>query len=129
MTRLAGRSGGARHSAYNAGMRSRLLLLAATCLPCTALAQVNATSDYLARMDADGDGRISVLEFQDWMTYAFDARDTDRDGVLAPAEQPGGKGQPITRTQHRDRLAATFRKQDTNGDGFLSAKELAAPPQ
>ena len=94
-----------------------------------AFAQVNATSDYLARMDTDADGRVSLSEFLDWMSYAFDARDANRDGVLSADELPGGKGQAITRVQHRERLAATFRKQDVNRDGFLSAKELAAPPQ
>lgn len=107
----------------------RSYVLLATLLPAIALAQVNATSDYLARMDTDADGRVSVYEFMDWMSYAFDARDANRDGVLSADELPGGKGQAITRVQHRERLAATFKKQDVNRDGFLSAKELAAPPQ
>jgi Ca2+-binding EF-hand superfamily protein len=101
----------------------------AALLPTMALAQVNATSDYLARMDADADGRVSVGEYLDWMSYAFDARDANRDGVLGADELPGGKGRAITREEHRERLAATFRKQDVDRDGFLSAKELAAPPQ
>lgn len=98
-------------------------------LPATGFAQVNATSDYLARMDGDGDGRVSQGEYLDWMSYAFDARDSNRDGVLTADELPGGKGQAITRQQHRERLAATFKKQDVDRDGSLSAKELAAPPQ
>jgi len=98
-------------------------------LPVVALAQVNATSDYLARMDSDQDGRVGPSEFLDWMSYAFDARDGNRDGVLSADELPGGRGQSITRDQHRERLSATFKKQDTNGDGYLSARELAAPPQ
>ena len=97
--------------------------------PAISHAQVNATSDYLARMDGDGDGRVSQIEYLDWMSYAFDARDGNRDGVLTADELPGGKGQAITREQHRERLAATFKKQDLNRDGSLSAKELAAPPQ
>ncbi|HEX7802151.1 MAG TPA: hypothetical protein VF471_05290 [Pseudoxanthomonas sp.] len=97
--------------------------------PLPVLAQVNATSDYLARMDGDGDGRVSQAEYLDWMSYAFDARDLNRDGVLAADELPGGKGQAITRQQHRERLAATFGKQDIDKNGYLSAKELAAPPQ
>ena len=107
--------------------RSGFIVLAL--LPCLAQAQVDATSDYLARMDNDGDGRISLTEYLDWMSYAFDARDGNRDGVLTADELPGGKGQAITRTQHRERLAATFNKQDVNRDGHLSARELAAPPQ
>jgi Ca2+-binding EF-hand superfamily protein len=55
--------------------------------------------------------------------------DRDRDGTLAANELPGGRGQPVSRAQHRDRLAATFHRQDRNGDGFLDARELAAPPR
>ena len=80
-------------------------------------------------MDADADGRISMVEYQDWMSYAFDAMDADRDGVLTTAEQPGGRDKPLTRDEHRARLAERFRRQDLNRDGWLSAKELAAPPQ
>jgi Ca2+-binding EF-hand superfamily protein len=98
-------------------------------LPVAALAQVNATRDYLARMDSDQDGRVGPSEFLAWMSYAFDARDSNRDGVLSPDELPGGRGQAITRDQHHERLTAIFKKQDTNGDGYLSARELAAPPQ
>lgn len=110
-------------------MRHFLMLSLLAGLPICAQAQVNATGDYLARMDTDADGRVSQIEFLDWMSYAFDARDRDRDGVLSADELPGGKGQPISREQHRERLAATFRKQDRNGDGYLDARELAAPPQ
>ena len=95
----------------------------------TAHAQVSATSDYLARMDADHDGRVSLVEYQDWMSYAFDAMDRNRDGVLSPDELPGGTGKPVTRAEYRARIAATFNKQDRNRDGSLDARELAAPPQ
>ncbi|MXV33767.1 MULTISPECIES: EF-hand domain-containing protein [unclassified Xanthomonas] len=90
---------------------------------------IDSTASYLQRMDRDGDGRVSLDEYLAWMSYAFDARDRDHDGVLSPAELPGGRGPPITRTQHIATLTARFRKQDTNGDGYLSARELAAPPQ
>ena len=98
-------------------------------LPLVAGAQVQRTDEYLQRIDANGDGRVDLGEYQDWLTYAFDGMDRDRDGMLSAAEQPGGKGQPLTREQHRARLAERFRKQDANRDGFLSAKELAAPPR
>ena len=106
-----------------------LLLLLGYALPMLANAQVQRTGDYLSKMDRDGDGKVSLAEYQDWLTYAFDGMDRDRDGMLSAAEQPGGKGQPLTREQHRARLAERFRKQDANRDGFLSARELAAPPQ
>ena len=106
-----------------------LLLLLGYALPMLANAQVQRTGDYLSKMDRDGDGKVSLAEYQDWLTYAFDGMDRDRDGVLSPSEQPGGKGQPLTREQHRARLAERFRKQDANRDGYLNARELAAPPQ
>lgn len=88
-----------------------------------------ASGDYLSRMDHDGDGKVSVVEYQDWLSYAFDGMDRDRDGVLSAAEQPGGRGQPLTREAHRARLAERFRRQDVDRSGYLDAKELAAPPQ
>ena len=110
-------------------VRRRAWALSLLLLPAVAWAQVNATSDYLARMDGDGDGRVSLAEYQDWMSYAFDARDRNGDGVLGADELPGGKGQPITRQQHRERLADRFARQDLDRNGFLSARELSAPPQ
>lgn len=87
------------------------------------------TGDYLSRMDTDGDRRISLLEYQEWLTYAFDGMDRNRDGVLTPDEQPGGRGKAITRDAHRARVAERFGRQDIDRSGFLDAKELAAPPQ
>ena len=106
----------------------------ACALPAMASAQVQRTDaasieNYLSKMDADRDGRASLVEYQDWLSYAFDGMDANRDGVLSPAEQPGGKGAALTRVEHRARIAERFRKQDANRDGFLSTKELAAPPR
>jgi len=92
-------------------------------------AQVADTGSYLQRMDTDGDGRVSVEEYVQWMLYAFERMDRNGDGVLSPDELPGGKGSPITREQQRQTLVQRFHKQDANGDGYLSAKELAAPPR
>ncbi len=94
-----------------------------------AVAQVLESSDYLMRMDLDGNGRVSLGEYQDWLSYAFDAMDRDRDGALSLAELPGRRGKPISRDQHRATLAAAFERQDANRDGALSARELAAPPR
>jgi hypothetical protein len=104
-----------------------MLCVAGCALP--ALAQMRVTGDYLARMDANRDGRIALVEYQDWLSYAFDAMDRNHDGLLSPAELPGGRGKPVGRGDHRARLAAAFARQDRNHDGFLDAGELAAPPR
>lgn len=90
---------------------------------------VQAASSYLARMDTSDDGRVSLVEYQAWMGYAFDAMDRDHDGVLSPAELPGGHGAALTRNAHRARLAAVFARQDRDRDGFLDLSEFAAPPR
>jgi hypothetical protein len=120
---------GTRTNAGPARKRAGLVVCAAllACLPATA--QVRGSGDYLARMDADRDGRVALAEYQDWLSYAFDAMDRDRDGRLAPGELPGGRGREVTREEHRAKLAAAFARQDANADGFLDARELAAPPR
>jgi Ca2+-binding EF-hand superfamily protein len=101
------------------------LLLA--CVP--AGAQVQDTHQYLQRMDSDGDGRVSPDEYLQWMLYAFDRMDRNADGVLEAAEQPGGRGKPISRYEQRQVILARFARQDANNDGYLSARELMAPPR
>lgn len=93
------------------------------------MAQIQRSSDYLERMDGDRDGRVSLAEYQRWLSYAFDAMDRNHDGVLVPAELPGGHGRRIERSAHMTALAAAFARQDGDRDGFLSARELAAPPR
>jgi hypothetical protein len=103
--------------------------MALVLLPAAAGAQVTATDQYVARMDADADGRVALSEYQAWMGYAFERMDRNRDGTLTPDELPGGRGKPVSLADHRQTLAAAFGRQDANRDGFLSARELAAPPQ
>ncbi|WP_331716767.1 calcium-dependent protein kinase 21 [Stenotrophomonas sp. MMGLT7] len=80
-------------------------------------------------MDRDGDGRVGLEEYLAWMSYGFDQRDRNGDGVLDGDELLGGRGQPVTRLQHRAALAERFHRQDADGDGYLSARELLAPPR
>ena len=118
--------------AYNPAMSAiRPACLLVLCLSGAPLvhAQVNATGDYLAQMDKDGDGRVSLAESQAWMSYAFEGMDRNRDGTLSADELPGGRGKPITREAHLAQLAERFRRQDVDRDGFLGEKELAAPPR
>lgn len=110
-----------------------ILRLAACGVACAlalpATAQMQRSGDYLLKMDADRDGRIALDEYQHWLGYAFAGMDHDHDGVLLSAEQPGGRAAPLSLAEHRARIAARFRKQDVDRDGFLDARELAAPPR
>ncbi|KRG46875.1 calcium-dependent protein kinase 21 [Stenotrophomonas panacihumi] len=109
--------------------RSSCWVLGLALLAGSAHAQVTDSGEYLKRMDTDGDGRVSLAEYLAWMSYAFDQRDRNGDGVLSADELPGGRGKPVTREEHIATLTARFKKQDANGDGWLSAKELLAPPR
>jgi hypothetical protein len=105
------------------------LVCAASSFAALAAGPVTSSGDYLARMDVDGDHRVSLAEFQAWMGYAFERMDANRDGVVSTAELPGGRGKAISLAEHRAALAERFAKQDRNHDGVLDARELAAPPQ
>ncbi len=107
----------------------RLPVLLAALLPWAAPAQVHDAGDYLRRMDLDGDGRVAPDEYQRWMLYAFERMDRNGNGVLEPEEQPGRRGKPITRAQQTQVILERFAKQDANGDGYLSTRELMAPPR
>lgn len=108
----------------------RCLPVLLLCCAVPAWAQLpSGTADYLARMDSNHDGRVDIDEYLAWMSYAFDARDADHNGVLEGAELPGSRGKPITRADNLARLRERFARQDRNHDGYLHARELAAPPQ
>ena len=102
---------------------------APTPAPAPSLGAVDASTDYVARMDGDRDGRVSLAEYQDWLSYAFTRMDANGDGVLSPGELPGGRGKPVSLADHRQTVADRFARQDRNRDGFLDAQELLAPPQ
>lgn len=101
-------------------------LLAALSLPASAQAQ--SRSSYYDAVDTDHDGKVSLAEFQERMSWAFRQMDRNRDEVLSPDEQLVPNAPRVTLAEHRQRLAAQFRRQDKNRDGALSAAEFLAPP-
>lgn len=86
-------------------------------------------SDYLERFDLDGDGRIALSEYRDYMSRGFRDMDVDGDGLLQGNELPVPGARPVRLTDHLDALAQSFHRQDRNADGYLDAAELASPPR
>lgn len=105
------------------------LLLAAAAASAQPLPRTVAA--YLAYMDRDGDARIALAEYQDYLSRGFQQMDRDGDGKLSANELPAGtrSRRVPTLEGHRRALAATFDRQDLNNDGYLDARELAAPPR
>jgi len=87
--------------------------------------------EYLAVFDLDGDGRVSLLEYQDHLMLAAVDMDRNGDGLLDRSELPPGTrlrdGRPVRLSKQREAIARRFRLQDRNGDHYLDAAELAAP--
>ena len=83
---------------------------------------------YLRRMDSNGDGKVSEVEYVAYMSRGFERMDANHDGVLEPGELPGGHGKAVTLEAWQAGLRRQFRRLDRNHDGFLDARELAAPP-
>jgi len=105
------------------------------------------TADEMVRMlmafDKNGDGKLTRDELPERMLGLFDRADADRNGVLtedeirkaaqaaaAPAARGRGEGRGEARGDGPSfmRLDPILAALDTNGDGEISAEELAAAP-
>ena len=110
------------------GERLRSCALALVFLPAWAPAQ-HTPASYFSAADLDHDQRLTLAEYQDWMSYAFGQMDHNGDGVLEPDEQLVPNAPRLTLAEHHERLAGQFRRQDANADGLLSQPEFMAPPR
>ena len=110
--------------------RSVLTFVVTGLVCCGVNAQPQTRAEYLRRFDTNGDGRVSLREYQDYMSRGFRAMDRNGDGVLSAAELPAGARRhgAITLEGHLRALARTFDLLDVNNDGYLDAYELTAPP-
>jgi Ca2+-binding EF-hand superfamily protein len=116
-------------------LRTRAVLLVLALLPAVPVpAQfADTTRDYLREFDRDGDGRVSLVEYQDKLSEVFRQMDRNGNGVVDLDEfDPavvGPNTRPISLVRHRARLAEVFRRQDVNRNGYLDVRELGAPPR
>lgn len=109
-------------------MRTLLALSLLSLLCASAPTSAQSRAGYFGSADGDHDGRLSLAEFQDWMSYAFRRMDGNRDNVLDPGEQHVPNATRLTLEELHARQAEQFRRQDKNRDGFLSEQEFLAPP-
>lgn len=116
-------------------MRAACAACIAGCMLAAALsppANARERGEYFATLDRDGDGRVSLAEFQDYMSRGFRAMDRNRDGILQDNELPDGvvlrPGQPRTLSALLANLERAFHRMDRDGSGHLSEAELLAPP-
>jgi Ca2+-binding EF-hand superfamily protein len=112
--------------------RVHAILLSASLGGIAVLASASAIgqsrSTYFDTVDTDHDGRISLAEFQERMSWAFRQMDRNADNVLSPGEQLVPNAPTLTLGELHARLAAQYRRQDRNKDGWLSPSEFLAPP-
>ena len=75
-------------------------------------------------IDADKDGKLTEAEIQAWRAAQFAAADADKNGSLSAEELTAMQ---VARAQARmaDRATRMIGQHDANGDGQLSAEELA----
>lgn len=119
---------GARRRLYGQALHRACFLICLCEVP-LAGASSPAMADYFAHYDSDADGRVSLAEYQHYLSRGFAQMDRNHDGLLDGGEWPQPGRRALSLAQHRGHLAAAFHRQDVDGDGFLSVHEFAAPPR
>jgi Ca2+-binding EF-hand superfamily protein len=108
--------------------RPRSIAAVAALLLCAGAAGAQSSESYFDIVDSDDDGRISLAEYQDRLSYAFRQMDRNHDGVVDEGEQLVAGAPRMTLAELHAQLATQFRRQDKNKDGTLSPREFLAPP-
>lgn len=113
---------------------TRLSLAAAVCVAALPLSVAAAAGSspaahagrLLQRLDADGDGRVSLDEYLAAATRRFDALDADHRGSVDAAAIASSPAALARIDRHADRLV---RRLDTAGNGYVTEAEFVIAAQ
>ena len=81
-------------------------------------------SGFMKRFDLNNDGKVTQEEIDKAKTDLFAKYDTDGNGVLSLEEW-----QAMRQDRMKERMAEHFKRQDSNGDGGISQEEFMARAQ
>ncbi|MCK9511776.1 MAG: EF-hand domain-containing protein [Pigmentiphaga sp.] len=102
--------------------------------PMAALAQsapLDLSQEHFEQLDVDKNGRISEVEYRQFMDGAFTKLDADGNGRLSPSETASvltaeqfaivdsDKNGELSRTEFLDQVMRDFRRADDDSDGHL----------
>jgi hypothetical protein len=108
-----------------------VIAVAALAVPAVLVAQERGgppAALMFARLDADGDGRVTQAEVAARKTRQFDRADRNGDGVLDQAEIEAVRARISRLAQAADAIVAERTgRLDADGDGTISRQEFAGP--
>jgi len=81
--------------------------------------------DEFKRMDTNGDGKVTTLEYSNFAEVSFNQTDADKDGRVSAAECESSWAVHHKKID-KNETAIHMRMVDTDGDGQISAAESAA---
>lgn len=95
------------------------------------IARRSAQEAYFSGFDRNGDGRVQPVEYLAYMQAGFDHVDGNGNGRLDDHELPPGSRRSATRERrhHEQAVRQAFQRLDLDGNGWLSLRELTAPPR
>jgi Ca2+-binding EF-hand superfamily protein len=106
------------------------------------LSRLRGASDSFRKFDPNGDGKVTLGEFQSWREGQFNVLDADKDGHLSQSELSAGRSllarkllqgfsmvdsnqdQKLSRSEFLEGGRRRFLQMDANRDGNISRDEM-----